>query len=998
MAPEQALGNVDRLDERADVFGLGAILCEVLTGQPPYAGTGFTEAHWQAVWADLAGAFDRLDGCGADAELVALCKRCLAAEPKDRPRDAGVVAEELSAYLQGVEQRLRQAELARAQAEVRVTEERRRRRVQLALAAAIVGLLLVGGGGGFALYRQHELRQLEVAQRQREQEKSALAALDKAADLQREARWAEAQTLLRQALEQLGMGAPEEARARLEKALADVMLVAELDAIRLGKATWTEGGFDQAKADQTYAQVFARDGLGREGEAPEVVAKRVRASAVKEPLLAALDDWAFSTRAPNRRVWLLDVARRVDPQPWRDRLRDPALWADPKRLEKLAAEAEGQELTPQAAVGLATRLEPQQAAALLRGVQRRHPADFWVNFTLGTHLNADKPQDAAGFLRAAVASRPQASAAHNNLALVLEGQGMQDEALACFRKAIAIDPRNSHFHINLGHALSRMGRLTEAIASCRHAIQLDPNKPMAHSALGIALRGSGKADEAIECQRHAIRLDPRNAMLYTNLGSTLWAGRKVDEAIACFRQAIALDPRYARAHHGLGNALEVKRKVDEAIECWRKAMSLDPRYAGPHRNLGVVLLRQRKLDEAIACFRQAIVLNPRDARAHYELGNALDDKGMGDEAIRCYRQSIALDPRAAETHTNLGVSLTATGKADEAIECHRRALALNPRLIRAHSNLGFSLLDKGKLDDAIACFRKAIELAPEDPAAHSGLGDALYRKKMLDESIACYQKALALKPHNAPALNNLGLALADRGKVDEAIGCYRQALGSDPRLANAHRNLARALYGKGRAAEAVACTLRALELMPSQHPDRATVLLQLEDCRELARLEEKVPAVLRGQVKPASAREGLELAALCQRKQKFAAAARLYVEGFALHSGRVDELAALYRYNAACAAAQAACGQGEDSTTLTAMQRLALRRQALTWLNAELGRGKRLLGQGTISAKQVTKVLARWQSDPHLASLRELAALKQLSGQERDACARFWAAVARCRP
>src|SRR5581483_2666612 len=39
MPPEQAIGAVDQIDERSDVFGLGAILCQILTGQPPYAGT-----------------------------------------------------------------------------------------------------------------------------------------------------------------------------------------------------------------------------------------------------------------------------------------------------------------------------------------------------------------------------------------------------------------------------------------------------------------------------------------------------------------------------------------------------------------------------------------------------------------------------------------------------------------------------------------------------------------------------------------------------------------------------------------------------------------------------------------------------------------------------------------------------------------------------------------------------------------------------------------------
>src|SRR5262249_57531327 len=56
MAPEQARGEVERLDERCDVFGLGAILCEVLTGAPPYAGATPLEVHGRALQADLAAA------------------------------------------------------------------------------------------------------------------------------------------------------------------------------------------------------------------------------------------------------------------------------------------------------------------------------------------------------------------------------------------------------------------------------------------------------------------------------------------------------------------------------------------------------------------------------------------------------------------------------------------------------------------------------------------------------------------------------------------------------------------------------------------------------------------------------------------------------------------------------------------------------------------------------------------------------------------------------
>src|SRR5262249_11780122 len=127
-------------------FGLGAILCEILTGRPPYTARDSQELFRRAREADLADAFARLDGCGADPSLVALAKSYLAPDPADRPRDAAVVAEQLTDYLNTVQERLRQAELERTAAHARLGAERTKRRWQLA-AAAVLGVALVAGAG-----------------------------------------------------------------------------------------------------------------------------------------------------------------------------------------------------------------------------------------------------------------------------------------------------------------------------------------------------------------------------------------------------------------------------------------------------------------------------------------------------------------------------------------------------------------------------------------------------------------------------------------------------------------------------------------------------------------------------------------------------------------------------------------------------------------------------------------------------------------------------------
>ena len=73
-----------------------------------------------------------------------MTKKCLSPEAIDRPKDAQVVADGLSDYLDGVQERLQTAERERAVAEARGIEERKRRKVQLALAASVLAFTDAG--------------------------------------------------------------------------------------------------------------------------------------------------------------------------------------------------------------------------------------------------------------------------------------------------------------------------------------------------------------------------------------------------------------------------------------------------------------------------------------------------------------------------------------------------------------------------------------------------------------------------------------------------------------------------------------------------------------------------------------------------------------------------------------------------------------------------------------------------------------------------------------
>lgn len=155
MPPEQALGEVDQLNERSDVFGLGAILCEILTGKPPYVGDDSVQVFRMASRAKLDDCLNRLNDCTADLELVTLTKNCLAPEPIDRPPDADALSNRVTRYLEGVENRLKETEIERAKQTTRAEEERKRRRISLALATAVILLISAIGGGGYWIQTQN---------------------------------------------------------------------------------------------------------------------------------------------------------------------------------------------------------------------------------------------------------------------------------------------------------------------------------------------------------------------------------------------------------------------------------------------------------------------------------------------------------------------------------------------------------------------------------------------------------------------------------------------------------------------------------------------------------------------------------------------------------------------------------------------------------------------------------------------------------------------------
>jgi serine/threonine-protein kinase len=716
MAPEQARGDLDCVDQRSDVFGLGAMLCEILTGQPPYGGLTLEEIFRHAQEGDLGGTRARLEGCGADPELVRLAQRCLAAEPAQRPRHAGEVARAVTAHLASVQERLRQAELGRAAAQARARAERKARRWTVLAATAAVALLLVGGAG--ALW----WRQRAAAATER-----VTALLDQLDPLTRRGQWPEALAVAGQADALLATGGvPADLQRRVREQLADARMIVGLEDSEL-RLERKDGHYDSREVAAIYAQAFRDYGIDVEALDPAEAAERIRGRAIRDYLAVRLEQWARLNAAFAQKERLVAVAEEAAPEDRREELRAARRMEDREALQRLADAVDVGRQSPEALLQLSFALERDDygsaALSLLRRAQQRYPADF------------------------AIASRVV------NL-FYREPSPPWDEVLRVHMVALALRSRNPAMHATLGSLLEKKGRLDEAIAAYRESIRLEPKFDPAYIDLGLALDRKELRDEAVAALEHAHRLKPDRADAPFHLGRVLVKLGRLDEAVAAFREAARLDPAWSAAHQQLGLALLRQHRSDEAQGAFQEAVRACGDDAVAHIGLGRSFYEEDRPVEAMASFRKAIQLQPDNAFAHGFLGIVLENTGRLDEGIAEYRESIRLKPDSAEIHPFLGTALRKKGEFAESLAEFRRGHELFLKTGAPAAELAQSVREAERLVELDARLPAILggSAQPASPAERMELANLCLLKQLSTAAARFFEEALRAQPAMADDL------------------------------------------------------------------------------------------------------------------------------------------------------------------------------------------------------------------------------------------------------
>jgi serine/threonine protein kinase len=721
MPPEQAIGAVDQVDARSDVFGLGGILCVILTGRAPFEGDSAESIRQAAARGKVAEALARLDACGADPELVALCKRCLAAEKGERPADAGEVARTVAGLRTAAEERARRAEVERAAAEARSAERRKRRRLMVA-AAAVVAAAVVGGLSA-VLWVQRRAN-------------SDLTAKNK--ELADEQAKAEKQSeLARKAIATLHTGVSEdmllkndqfkELRTRLLKEAADFYADQE---------KLLEGQSDPKSRRQLADGYYQLAELtGKIGSMTDALALHRKALTVRQELAAApgadVETRLDVARSLGAVGLLLCVTGDVDGG-MKSYAEQQALAGELERESPTEAVRTvlGQNLTATSLVLVETgKLEEAlaingKAVALFRALIAGNPDDTrhrselaqcltyrgMVLFELGRWAEEFEAEDEARrVLEGLVEGNPNAlefkfSLAHtqNNMGSTLFDEGKPAEALGTVEKARVLAqqvvdtyPSAAQFqrllattHANRGQALAELGRFAEALASQQRA-----------SALFSSMVETNPNDVTAQCFQASAEFDIGD--LLERQGKRVEALPFYEKAVAQLRKQSAAHPTYypqllqarlARSLEKLGLYLSASGKAEQVLAACQEAVSileklcqahsafafLRGELAESHAVLGRVQGRAGRPAEAAASFRSAAArmeqLPTFSARNYYN--------------VACYQALLA---RVA---TDAGSGLT----ADEGTAAAERGMVALRRAVAAGYSNVFQLRTDGSLD------------------------------------------------------------------------------------------------------------------------------------------------------------------------------------------------------------------------------------------------------------------------------------------------------------
>jgi tetratricopeptide (TPR) repeat protein len=737
MAPEQAQGLSHEIGPPADIYALGAVLYEILTGRPPFKGPTMVETLRQVVFEDPVRPSQLQTRVPRDLETI--CLKCLAKEAAKRYATAGALADDLRRFLDGETIHARPTP-----AWERTAKWARRRPLTAAMLA--LGLLttaaLAVASDRYRSFRAEHVARLQVM----------------------------AVNMFEQGLQERASGKLGEARTTFGR-LKD-RLAAEPALVDLARRT------DEALHDVENRLRAEEERMAALKRLDRFVALRDRAlqldgtAALLPFLVDAEGKYGAAPAAPDGPAW----DAREGGERRRKQIRDTAAAA-------LAVFPFGSDAAGSAAASLPAGFSPKQTVDI---EDDRYLLLIVLSEATALPLRGEDPRQQAaaalGLLDRAAALRAPTRALLLRRAACFGRLGDDAAAGRASQEAARLEPADAFDHLLLGREASTREDYDEARKQLRQSLRLDPDSFWAHYLLAIAELNSDppRAAEAMTDLSACVLQQPRYSWL------------RLLRGITYSQLGVALTDLARARPSDLGLTAEAEERFNDAEADFRTALD-----EGLEANLQYVLLMNRgamrfqrqRWDAAAADFAAAIALEPGRYHGYASLAWVHRKLGRHDDAVEQLNKATALEPGLAALYRHrakarLESADLAPEDAEQALRDFEESSRLAPTGSRAsaadHAGRGQLLLSLRRPEDALAAAATALAIAPDLVSAHRVRVAALLETRRYDEVIDSCDAVLAKGERSADLYRLRGLARAGRNDFAGAIDDYTHALALHP--------------------------------------------------------------------------------------------------------------------------------------------------------------------------------------------------------------------------
>ena len=413
-------------------------------------------------------------------------------------------------------------------------------------------------------------------------------------------------------------------------------------------------------------------------------------------------------------------------------------------------------LEDQAVARLAQLMNLKVTAGMLRDTGGRvDPAAYEGYLTaLGNIERYDKP----GNLDLAIQELQQSVQTDPNFALgyaelgeayrlryqTTQNRNWLTEAEADCQKAVELDNSVPATYVTLARIHDELGKHDLALQEFQHALQLDPHDGAALGGLAVSYEKSGRIADAEKAYRTAAALQPDDWAGYNSLGAFYDRQGKYPQAIAAYQQALAITPDNSEIYSNLAAAyLDQGGAKSQALaeQALKKSLAISPSYPA-WANLGMLYTQEKRYAEAATATQSALKINPSNYLVWnnlvlaYEGANQPDNaKAARLQAERIAEKLVASNPQDAMAQSTLASFYAHDAQNQRALAKIQTSLALAPNDPNVLANVADAYESMGNRLAAIKYVEQAIgkgyALADitDDPRLQPVVADPRFRLK-----------------------------------------------------------------------------------------------------------------------------------------------------------------------------------------------------------------------------------------------------------------------------